>query len=132
LESTPVVVGVNPDGVAPESVTVKSGTLSVQWGANDPVKESTFEASFLRAYADMVAKPIEACAEPEKPAPMDTDWLAPYDPTKTVGQNANGNMQLWKNDDNVPLPYIDYNTLKDPKEHVKFLRPSWRRTGCVS
>jgi hypothetical protein len=132
LESSPVVCGVSPDGVAPESVTVKSGTLSVQWGANDPVKESTFEASFLRAYADMVAKPIEPCAEPEMPAPIETDWLAPYDSTSKVGQNANGRMMLWKNDDKVPLPYIDYNTLKDPKEHVKFLRTILETHGvCI-
>jgi len=122
----------NPEGVAPESVTVKSGVLSVKWGANDPVKESSFEASFLRAYADTVAKPLEACLEPEAPAPIEVDWLAPYDSTKQVGQNANGRMQLWKNDDKVPLPYIDYNSLEDPKEHVKFLRTILETHGvCI-
>jgi hypothetical protein len=132
LEASPVVCGVNSDGVTPESVTVKSGSLSVKWGANDPVKESSFEPSFLRAYADIVAKPITACEEPEAPAPIETDWLAPYDSTGKVGQNANGKMQLWKNDDKVPLPYIDYNTLKDPKEHVKFLRTILETHGvCI-
>jgi len=132
LESSPVVCGVNPEGVAPESVTVKSGALSVKWGPNDPVPESSFEPSFLRAYADLVAKPLEPCSEPEPLAPIETDWLAPYDATQKVGMNANGHIQLWKNDDKVPLPYIDYNTLKDPKEHVKFLRTILETHGvCI-
>merc|ERR1719198_1001534 len=43
-----------------------------------------------------------------------------------------GNMKLWKNDDKEPLPYIDYNTLKDPKEHVKFLRTILETHGvCI-
>jgi alpha-ketoglutarate-dependent taurine dioxygenase len=133
LESSPVICGVNTDGVQPESVTVKSGALSVKWGPNDPVKESSFEPSFLRAYADLVAKQLEPCSAPEPLVPIETDWIAPYDSTSKVGQNANGRMRLWKNDDKSdPLPYIDYNTLKDPKEHVKFLRTILETHGvCI-
>ena len=105
----------------------------MKWGPNDPVKESSFEPSFLRAYADLVAKPLEPCSTPEAPpAPMETNWLNAYDSTSKVGQNASGRMQLWKNDDKVPLPYIDYNSLKDPKEHVKFLRTVLETHGvCI-
>jgi len=132
LDHSPVICGVNPAGVAPESVTVEKGALSVKWGGNDPVKQSSFEPAFLRAYADLVAKPLEPCSDPEAPAPIDVDWLAPYDPTSSVGQNVSGNMKLWKNDDKEPLPYIDYNTLKDPKEHVKFLRTILETHGvCI-
>jgi len=125
------VSGVNPKGVTPASVQVKAGGLSIHWGENDYVKESTFEPGFLRAYAGLVAKPLEAAAT-EEPAKVqvDTDWLKPYDGTGKVGIKSE-NMVLWKNNEDQPIPQFTHASLEEGDNHLRLLRTLLETHGVV-
>jgi trimethyllysine dioxygenase len=122
MEASPNVAGVCPTGITPSSVQVKAGALSINWGENDPVKESTFEPEFLRAYAKLVAKPLEtAGAEPAPKKDTDTDWVKPYDGLSKAGIKSE-NMVLLKNDDKHEIPSFTHASLEEGSNHLKLLR----------
>jgi len=116
------VSGISTKGVTPASVHVRGGGLSIQWGENDTVKESTFEPGFLRAYAGIVAKPLEPATDAEPvQAEIDTTWLKPYDGQSKAGIKSE-NMVLWGNDESQPIPTFTHASLEEGDNHLRLLR----------
>jgi len=120
LEASPVVSGVSPLGCTPAGLEVKHGVLSIKWGESDVVPESTFEPEFLRAYAKLVAKPLDGTQETASSS-EDTDWVKPYDGVSNAGIKSE-NMVLWKNDGKTDIPSFTHASLAEGDNHIRLLR----------
>jgi len=130
LEASPNVAGVSPLGCAPAGLEVKHGILSIKWGADDLVPESTFEPEFLRAYAKLVAKPLDGTTEVPAKSEVDTDWVKPYDGVSNIGIKSE-KMVLWKNDGVEDIPTFTHASLAEGDNHIRLLRTLLETHGVV-
>jgi hypothetical protein len=90
------------------------------------VKESKFEAAFLRAYADLVAKPLNVSTPLQESEHL--SWLKPYDGLSQVGFEL-GRVPLWKNDGTATLPVLAYSELTE--KHEQMVRTLLEKEGFV-
>eukprot|EP00316_Scyphosphaera_apsteinii_P004387 CAMPEP_0119313676 /NCGR_PEP_ID=MMETSP1333-20130426/29989_1 /TAXON_ID=418940 /ORGANISM="Scyphosphaera apsteinii, Strain RCC1455" /LENGTH=483 /DNA_ID=CAMNT_0007318573 /DNA_START=83 /DNA_END=1534 /DNA_ORIENTATION=+ len=130
LTATPV----GPSGVCPDRLRASSAELSdpggselrVIWNADsilpsrdselDPPTASTFQANFLRSYAEVVAETIEPSTLSDGVAASllkdDLAWLRPFSGFKDTPAQPAEEMHLWRNDGTV-LPVYDYYDVLD-------------------
>jgi hypothetical protein len=95
----------DPVGMKATKCTVTpEGGLCVEWNdgqkmiADTPnsITDSTFTPSFLRSYADIVAKPIDTGASPR--SIEDCEWIRPYTGYPDASAPKPENLNLWGND----------------------------------
>ena len=118
LHAAPLVAGLwsMGDAAAKDVQPSPCGTqLEVSWH-HPSLPRSTFEAAFLRGYADTVAKPLEQTT----PAKGAEDWFQFLEDDVGRPQHL---QTLWSNDGTFELPRFDHDELVgSPDAHEAYLK----------
>jgi len=108
LDASPLIGGMQTADI--KSLNIQDdGSLQVDW-AEGVVPSSRFDPSFLRAYAEMAAKPLEPSTGAGAAA-LEEDFFDFLDGNKAPRGRGRESLNLWKNDGKFEIPRFDYNTL---------------------
>ena len=88
--------------VSASTARIEGDDLKLSWNEG-PVAESHFDAQFLRTYANIVAKPVDAA-----PEEVEGDFFDFLDQNRGMKRE---DVTLWGNDDSFKVHTYDYNEL---------------------
>ena len=118
----PVNTGCDADLRAASCEIDETGGLIVTW-TNHEI-QSTFGAKSLRAFADVVAKPLVGCEIPPLAA-SETEWLDPFTGYPDAPGQPPSQIDYFKNEDGVVFPSYDHDAVaRDPKLKLDVMRTS--------
>ena len=113
LSMLPVNTGCDADLRAASCEIDETGGLIVTW-TNHEI-QSTFGAKSLRAFADVVAKPLVGSEIPPLAA-SETEWLDPFTGYPDAPGQSPSQIDYYKNEDGVVFPSYDHDAVvRDPK-----------------
>jgi len=116
LDASPLIARM-PLGTGARSIEVDTAgeTLKVEWEEGS-VPLSTFDAGFLRAFADVCGKPIER----GHVEASEGDWFSFIDGKPSSLAKPRESLRSWKQGDDVQVPRMDYNAIGS--NHREFLQ----------
>lgn len=128
LSMLPVNTGCDADLRATDCDIDETGGLIVTWSNHDT--RSTFDAKRLRAFADVVAKPLVGSGAPPLAAPAKA-WLDPFTGYPDAPGQHPSQIDYFKNEDGVVFPSYDHDAvMTDPKLKLDVMR-ELMRVGAV-
>ena len=96
----------SPESIIAKSLTISAeGDLKIEWdgdesrvgGVENTITESFFKGNFLRSYAEIVAKPMDAHSEAASLQQEDFEWLRPYTGYPDAKAPKRDSVNYWKN-----------------------------------
>jgi hypothetical protein len=96
----------SPETIVAKALTVSSeGDLTITWdgdesrvgGVENSITESSFKGNFLRSYAEIVAKPMDAHTKEISLQQEDFEWLRPYTGYPSAKAPRRDTVNYWKN-----------------------------------
>ena len=96
----------SPESIIAKSLTISAeGDLKIEWdgdesrvgGVENTITESFFKGNFLRSYAEIVAKPMDAHSEAASLQQEDFEWLRPYTGYPDAKAPRRDSVNYWKN-----------------------------------